>query len=143
MNYDFLEQEIHDRFGYGNIEVFKPSADKCNFDIVQMEWGFIPLLCQKQETCKDARLGYKDASGKCHHTYIILNAKGGELLLVENIILYWKLLVISNTLAKFIATLFPEAGLIRGEQLKARYLNRQRNGKRRVARRSPCFWNAD
>lgn len=78
MNYDFLEQEIHDRFGYGNIEVFKPSADKCNFDIVQMEWGFIPLLCQKQETCKDARLGYKDASGKCHHTYIILNAKGGE-----------------------------------------------------------------
>ncbi|QIH34516.1 SOS response-associated peptidase family protein [Sphingobacterium sp. DR205] len=83
MNYDFLDQEIHEGFNYGNIAVLKPTADKCNFDIVQMEWGFIPFYVKNREDVKKMRFGYKDGKGKWHPAYTTLNAKGEELLLKD------------------------------------------------------------
>jgi hypothetical protein len=83
MNYDFLDQELHDGFSYGNIAVLKPTADKCNFDIIQMEWGLIPYYVKNREDVKKIRFGYKDAAGKWHQAYTTLNAKGEELLLVD------------------------------------------------------------
>ena len=83
MNYDFLDQELHDGFSYDKIAVLKPTEDKCNFDIVQMEWGFIPSYIKNREDVKKMRFGYKDATGKWHQAYTTLNAKGEELLLVD------------------------------------------------------------
>lgn len=83
MNYDFLDQEIHEGFNYGQIAVLRPTEDKCNFDIVQMEWGFIPSYIKNREKVHQMRFGYKDASGKWHQAYTTLNAKGEELLLKD------------------------------------------------------------
>lgn len=83
MNYDFLDQEIHEGFNYGNIAVLRPTEDKCNFDIVQMEWGFIPSYVKNRENVKKMRFGYKDDKGKWHQPYTTLNAKGEELLMID------------------------------------------------------------
>ncbi len=83
MNYDFLDQEIHEGFNYGNIAVLRPTEDRCNFDIVQMEWGFIPNYVKNREDVKKMRFGYKDGAGKWRQPYTTLNAKGEELLLID------------------------------------------------------------
>ncbi|WP_157967933.1 SOS response-associated peptidase [Chryseobacterium elymi] len=83
MNYDFLDQEIHEGFNYGNIAVLRPTEDKCNFNIVQMEWGFVPSYVKNRENLKKMRFGYKDDKGKWHQPYTTLNAKGEELLLKD------------------------------------------------------------
>jgi putative SOS response-associated peptidase YedK len=83
MNYDFLDQEIHEGFNYGNIAVLKPTEDRCNFDIVQMEWGFIPSYVKNREEVKKMRFGYKDNAGRWRQPYTTLNAKGEELLLID------------------------------------------------------------
>ncbi|MDR3007443.1 MAG: hypothetical protein LBV59_05880 [Sphingobacterium sp.] len=76
MNYDFLDQELHDGFSYGKIAVLRPTEDKCNFDIVQMKWGFIPSYIKNREDVNKMRFGYKDARGQWHKPYTALNAKG-------------------------------------------------------------------
>ncbi|WP_100075151.1 SOS response-associated peptidase [Chryseobacterium camelliae] len=83
MNYDFLDQEIHEGFNYGNIAVLRPTEDRCNFDIVQMEWGFIPSYIKNREDVKKMRFGYKDSTGKWRQPYTTLNAKGEELILID------------------------------------------------------------
>ncbi|WP_367331021.1 SOS response-associated peptidase [Sphingobacterium multivorum] len=83
MNYDFLDQEIHEGFNYGNIAVLRPTEDRCNFDIVQMEWGFVPSYIKNREDVKKMRFGYKDSTGKWRQPYTTLNAKGEELLLID------------------------------------------------------------
>ena len=40
--YDFLTHDLNIGFEYGLNAVLKPMPDKEDFDIVQMEWGFIP-----------------------------------------------------------------------------------------------------
>jgi len=79
--YDFLDQDIQKGFAYGKSAVLKPNDLKSNFDIVQMEWGFIPSYLKTREDVKKMRSGYKDASGKYHPPLTTLNAKGEELLL--------------------------------------------------------------
>lgn len=83
MNYDFLDQEIHEGFNYRNIAILRPTEDRCNFDIVQMEWGFIPSSIKNREDVKKMRFGYKDSTGKWRQPYTTLNAKGEELLLID------------------------------------------------------------
>ncbi|MGK6342473.1 SOS response-associated peptidase [Chryseobacterium sp. DT-3] len=83
MNYDFLDSELHQGFNYGKIAVLKPTDDRCNFDIVQMEWGFIPSYVKNREAVQKMRFGYKDNMGKWHQPYTTLNAKGEELLLKD------------------------------------------------------------
>ncbi len=75
-NFDFLDQEIHEGFNYGNIAVVRPTEDLCNFDIVQMEWGFIPSYVKNREKVKKMRFGYKDNAGRWRQPYTTLNAKG-------------------------------------------------------------------
>lgn len=83
VNYDFLNQELHEGFNYGKIAVLRPSEDKCNFEIVQMEWGFIPSYIKNRDAVQKMRFGYKDSLGKWHQPYTTLNAKGEELLFVD------------------------------------------------------------
>lgn len=80
-NYDFLNKDIQEGFAYGKSAVLKPNDVKSNFDIVQMEWGFIPSYLQTREDVKKMRTGYKDTNGKYQQPLITLNAKGEELLL--------------------------------------------------------------
>ena len=78
--YDFLDKEVQDGFAYSTSAVLKPNNLKSNFDIVQMEWGFIPSYLKTRDDVKKMRSGYKDAAGKYHPPLTTLNARGEELL---------------------------------------------------------------
>ena len=84
--YDFLNKPLHIGFEYGNVPVLKKIAGKEDFDITQMEWGFLPPVDKWPfiATRVDAfnmRHGYKDGQGKFHPPITTLNAVGEELLL--------------------------------------------------------------
>jgi len=81
--YDFLNVKLHDGFSYGNVAVLKPNDAKDNFDIVQMEWGFLPEYLKDREAVERFRRGYKDAKGIWHQGYTTLNAKAENLFINE------------------------------------------------------------
>jgi len=88
--YDFLDRDLHDGFDYGNIAVLKPTAAKDDFDIVQMEWGFVPdswfgKPLDNREKVEQWRRGYKDAKGKFIPGITTLNAISEEMLLPNKI----------------------------------------------------------
>jgi putative SOS response-associated peptidase YedK len=90
MQYGFLDRDLHDGFAYGNIAVLKPIAGRQDFDIVQMEWGFIPDTwfgkpLDTREKVDQWRRGYKDAKGKFIPGITTLNAIGEEMLLKNKI----------------------------------------------------------
>ncbi|MGZ5219794.1 MAG: hypothetical protein ACXWC7_06940, partial [Chitinophagaceae bacterium] len=63
-NYDFLNRDLQVGFDYSMNAVLKPISDQEDFDIVQMEWGFIPSYIKTREDVSKMRHGYKDATGK-------------------------------------------------------------------------------
>lgn len=67
-------------FNYGNWPVIKPSADGRDWDIVQMEWGFLPAYLKDLDAVQKFRYGYKDETGKFHPPLTTLNAMGEELV---------------------------------------------------------------
>lgn len=79
-NYDFLNNELSQGFDYSKNAVVIANADKKDFDIVQMEWGFVPYYIRTREAVNKMRLGYKDASGKFHPPLTTLNATCEEML---------------------------------------------------------------
>lgn len=79
-NYEFLDRDLIDGFAYEPIAVLKPMPDQQDFDIVQMEWGFIPPYWKNREEVTKYRSGYKDVSGKWVQ-YLTLNATSEEMLL--------------------------------------------------------------
>jgi putative SOS response-associated peptidase YedK len=81
--YDFLNKDIHNGFAYGPIAVLKPNAAKDNFEIVQMEWGFLGSFLHTGEEAKLYRSGHKDAGGKWIPAIPNLNAKGENLFISE------------------------------------------------------------
>lgn len=88
--YDFLDRDLHDGFAYGNIAVLKPTSGKDDFDIVQMEWGFVPdswfgKPLDNREKVEQWRRGYKDAKGKFIPGITTLNAVSEEMLLPNKI----------------------------------------------------------
>lgn len=80
-NYDFLSRDLQVGFDYSTNAVLKPMADKEDFDIVQMEWGFIPHYLKTREDVFKMRNGYKDPSGGFRPPILTLNAVCEELLL--------------------------------------------------------------
>lgn len=84
-NYDFLNVKLHNGFNYGKVAVLKPNAAKDNFDLVQMEWGFLPAYWKNREEVQKNRTGYVDTKTKQFVQYLTLNAKGEELLLPRKI----------------------------------------------------------
>ncbi len=80
-NYDFLSRDLQLGFDYNMNAVLKPIPDQEDFDIVQMEWGFIPHYLKTREDVFKMRSGYKDAAGKWKPAIITLNAVCEELLL--------------------------------------------------------------
>lgn len=80
VNYDFLNRQLQIGFDYGLNAVLKANEAKDDFDIVQMEWGFIPSYLRTLEEVYKMRNGYKDASGRFHPPITTLNAVCEELL---------------------------------------------------------------
>lgn len=80
-NYDFLQSDLQIGFDYGKNAVLKRMADKEDFDIVKMEWGFLPGYIKNREQALKMRKGYKDEKGIFHPPILTLNAVGEELLL--------------------------------------------------------------
>jgi putative SOS response-associated peptidase YedK len=78
--YDLAKPMI-DGFEYGAVNVIKPNKEYCDWDIVKVEWGFIPSNLKNREEVNKMRLGYKDEMGRFRPPLTTLNAKGEELLL--------------------------------------------------------------
>ncbi len=83
--YDFLNRDLHIGFEYSNVPVCKRVDGAEDFDIVEMEWGFIPSYIRTREDASKMRLGYKDNNGFFKKPMITLNAVGEELLLPDKI----------------------------------------------------------
>lgn len=83
--YDFLKTPVQSGFEYGNSAVLKKLEGKEDFDIVEMEWGFIPSYLKTREDVVKMRRGYKDQNGKFHPPITTLNAIGEEMLLPNKI----------------------------------------------------------
>ena len=79
-NYEFLNKPIINAFDYGNIAVLKPRYARDNFDIVQMEWSFLPGYVKNRDQVEKFRKGYKKKDGSWQNGYDTQNAKGEELL---------------------------------------------------------------
>ena len=79
--YEFLSRPLCIGFDYGDNAVLKAVDGKEEFDLVQMEWGFLPSYLKNREAAHNFRNGYKDASGKFHPPITTLNAIGEEILL--------------------------------------------------------------
>ena len=83
--HDFFNRLVIVGFDFGRTTVLKPIEGQEDFEIVQMEWGFIPdpLKWPFIETREDAfkiRRGYTDARGKFIQPLNFLNAVSEELL---------------------------------------------------------------
>jgi putative SOS response-associated peptidase YedK len=82
-NYDFLNRAVHNGFAYSPIAVLKRNEAETNFNIVQMEWGFLPTYLKNRDAVAKFRNGYKDATGKWHIGYTTLNAKAENMFTNE------------------------------------------------------------
>ncbi|MGN6265437.1 MAG: SOS response-associated peptidase [Ginsengibacter sp.] len=80
-NFDFLATDLQIGFDYSLNAVLKKHQEEEDFDIVQMEWGFIPGYLKTREDVAKMRNGYKDTTGKFRPPIITLNAVCEELLL--------------------------------------------------------------
>jgi putative SOS response-associated peptidase YedK len=83
-NYKFLSREVQVGFDFGQTAVLKPIEGKEDFEIVPMEWGFIPdplawPFVETREQLNNMRRGYKDHRGN-FVKYDFLNAVSEELL---------------------------------------------------------------
>lgn len=83
--YDFLNRDLHNGFDYSNVPVLKRINGAVDFDIVEMEWGFIPSYIRTREDALKMRLGFKDNNGVFKQPMITLNAVGEELLFPNKI----------------------------------------------------------
>jgi putative SOS response-associated peptidase YedK len=80
-NYDFLQADLQIGFDFGTNAVLKKVTGQEDFDIVKMEWGFLPGYIKDREQALRMRKGYKDEKGVFHPPILTLNAIGEELLL--------------------------------------------------------------
>jgi Uncharacterized conserved protein len=89
-NYDFLGNDLHQGFDYGNNAVIKATPEKEDFEIVKMEWGFIPdanrwPFIETRNQLNNVRRGFTDSRGKFNQPLTMLNAVSEELLLANKI----------------------------------------------------------
>jgi putative SOS response-associated peptidase YedK len=83
--YDFLNRDLLIGFEYGHVPVLKRTDGAVDFDIVEMEWGFLPSYIRTREDALKMRMGYKDSNGAFKPPMLTLNAVSEELLLPNKI----------------------------------------------------------
>jgi putative SOS response-associated peptidase YedK len=79
LNIALLDRPAHKGFDYGDWPVIKPEMDGMDWNVVSMEWGFLPGYLKNQEAVIKFRHGYKDNKG-FHPPLTTLNAIGEEML---------------------------------------------------------------
>jgi len=89
-NYDFLNSDLQTGFEYGPTATLKSVPGKEDFDIVQMEWGFLPdkwfgKPIDTREKATRFRNGYKNDKGQFIPGITTLNAMAEEMLLPNKI----------------------------------------------------------
>lgn len=98
--YDSLCNPMHAGFDYNNAPVLKRMEGKEDFEIVQMEWGFLPAYIKIRESAARFRLGYKKENGQFQPPIITLNAVSEEMLfpdkMYRNAALHRRCLVLST-----------------------------------------------
>ena len=82
---DFFNRLVIVGFDFGSTIVLKPIEGKEDFEIVQMEWGFIPdplkwPFIETREQAFKIRRGYTDSRGKFQQPLNFLNAVSEEIL---------------------------------------------------------------
>jgi len=77
---NITDRPAHKGFDYSDWPVIKPSADGKDWDVVAMEWGFLPSYLKNADAVSKFRFGYKDASGAFRPPMTTLNAMGEEML---------------------------------------------------------------
>ena len=75
-----MNQPARRGFDYSEWPIIKPTDDGLDWDVVGMEWGFIPSYLQTEQDVYNFRHGYKDATGKFRPPLTTLNAMGEELI---------------------------------------------------------------
>ncbi|TKK65427.1 SOS response-associated peptidase [Ilyomonas limi] len=79
-DFDFLNKPLQIGFDYSANAVLKRYPDKEDFDIVQMEWGFIPHYMKTRSDVLQMRNGYYDKDKNFRPPMVTLNAVCEELL---------------------------------------------------------------
>ena len=77
---NFLQQPLQSGFDYPLLPVLKKSAGGLDFDLVQMEWGFLPPFIKSREQAHQFRMGYQKQNGLWQEGLITLNARSEEML---------------------------------------------------------------
>lgn len=85
LEFPFLKQDLLNGFDYGPAPVLKKREDVHDFDLVEMEWGFLPPYLKTREDVNKFRNGYKKANGEFQTPLITLNATSEEMLLPNKI----------------------------------------------------------
>lgn len=85
LEFPFLKQDLLNGFEYGPAPVLKKREDEHDFDVVEMEWGFLPSYLKTREDVTRFRNGYKKANGQFQQPLITLNATSEEMLLPNKI----------------------------------------------------------
>lgn len=85
-NYDFLNRDLQIGFEYSENAVLKRFADIEDFDIVKMEWGFLPNKwfgkpIDTRAKAERFRKGFPNLAGKMEPGITTLNAMAEEMLL--------------------------------------------------------------
>ena len=78
--YNFLNKPLLVGFEYLNIPVLKRVEGKADFELVEMEWGFLPSYIKTREQAGKFRMGYKKETGEWQEPILTLNAKSEEML---------------------------------------------------------------
>ncbi|MBW8683512.1 SOS response-associated peptidase [Chitinophaga rhizophila] len=76
---EHLLRPVQDAFAFQESIILKANSTKTDFDLVGMEWGFLPKHVKNRAEADRFRKGYKNAEGK-FIKYDTQNAKGEELL---------------------------------------------------------------
>jgi len=76
-----LNKDLLIGFDYGKSAVLKRIEGEEDFEIVEMEWGFLPGYIRNREQAEKFRTGYKKYDGQCQQPILILNAMSEEMLL--------------------------------------------------------------
>lgn len=80
LEFPFLKQDLLNGFDYGPAPVLKRRENEMDFDVVEMEWGFLPPYLKTREDVLNFRNGYKKPNGQFQPPFVTLNATSEEML---------------------------------------------------------------
>ena len=78
--FNFLHQPLQTGFDFPRLPVLKRSEGRLDFDLVQMEWGFLPPFIKTREQADKFRMGYQKENGLWQEALLTLNARSEEIL---------------------------------------------------------------